>query len=94
MEDFKPVEDIVKVLKDIINQNGPKYITTKPFEVYEKLLKSGASDQRTATALLSVFVSSLIPFTDEKLHSSLIQTECSLNETMSDRLSSILRALY
>lgn len=94
MEDFKPVEDIVKVLKDIINQNGLKYITTKPFEVYEKLLKSGASDQRTATALLSVFVSSLIPFTDEKLLSTFIQTECSFNEKMSDRLSSILRALY
>ena len=25
MEDFKPVEDIVKVLKDIINQNGQVY---------------------------------------------------------------------
>lgn len=72
MEEIKPIENIVKVLKNIINQNGPKYITSKPFQVYEKLLESKDVDKRTAVALLDVFISEIIPCNDEKLLSNLL----------------------
>ena len=40
MEEIIPIEKIVKVLKGIIDRNGTKYIASKPFQVYEKLLES------------------------------------------------------
>ena len=40
MEELKQIEDIIMVLKDVIDHNGPEYITDKPFQVYKKLLKS------------------------------------------------------
>ena len=60
MEEFKPIEDIVKVLKVVIDHNGPEYITDKPFQAYKELLKSAEVDRRTAVALLQVFVSGLL----------------------------------
>lgn len=94
MERFKPIEGIVIVLKDIVDHNGLGYIADNPFLTYKQLLKSKKVDKRTAIALLSVFVSGVVPFNDDKHLSSLIKTECSLNETMADRISSIFCTLY
>lgn len=94
MEEIKPIEDIVKVLKDVIDRNGPEYISDKPFQVYKKLLKSEEVDRRTVAALLHVFVSGLVPFNDKENLSLIIQTECSLNANMAERLSEILSMLY
>lgn len=94
MEELKQIEDIIMVLKDVIDHNGPEYITDKPFQVYKKLLKSAEVDRRTAAALLQVFVSGLVPCSDKEKLSSMIQTECSLNASMSDRLSAILSMMY
>lgn len=62
MEEIIPIEKIVKVLKGIIDRNGTKYIASKPFQVYEKLLESKDVDE-------SVIVKS-VTYSDSLVHKS------------------------
>ena len=32
------MEDIIKILKEIIDQEGPRYISREPYRVYERLI--------------------------------------------------------
>lgn len=47
----KSAENIANRLKEIINKNGPSYLTEKPFAVYRELLDSGDADKKTADAV-------------------------------------------
>ncbi len=94
----KTIEAMVKMLKEIIDRNGPNYLTDKPYQVYEKLLKSGAVDMKTAAALLHILAVGLLesvdPGKDAEQLSDLIQRECSINKQMADRLAIVLHILY
>lgn len=94
----KTIEGIVKALKEIIDQNGLKYLTDEPYLVYTKLVKSGTADRKTAAALLHLLASGMLetadPGYDAELLSGTIRRECSLNKKISDRLAIILYTLY
>ena len=93
----RPVEDIVKALKEIVEKNGPNYLAEEPFQVYTELIRSGNADRKTAAALLHLFASGLLETTDPgydaELLSDSIRKECSLNKRMADRLAIILHTL-
>ena len=91
------IETIVAGLKDIIDKNGPVYLEDEPYQVYIKLIESGATDQKTAAALLHFLAIGLLKgakYDDAELLSGIIRRECSLNKRMSDRLALILFSLY
>ena len=91
------IETIVAGLKDIIDKNGPDYLEDEPYQVYIKLIEAGATDQKTAAALLHFLAIGLLNGTkcdDAELLSGIIRRECSLNKRMSDRLALILFSLY
>ena len=94
----KPIEDIVKALKEIIDRNGPNYLTDEPYQIYKELLESETADRKTAAALLHLLVSGLLetvdPSYDVELLSGSIRRECSINKRMADRLAIILYTLY
>ena len=94
----KNIEDTVICLKELIDKNGPSYLTDKPYEAYEKLIETGAADRKTAAALLHFLVSTMLenisPDYDEEIFSRAIQGECSLNKKMADRLALIMYSLY
>lgn len=94
----KTIEGIVKALKEIIDQNGLKYLTDEPYRVYTELVKSGTADRKTAAALLHLLASGMLetadPGYDAELLSGTIRRECSLNKKISDRLAIILYTLY
>ena len=94
----KPIEDIVKALKEIVDKNGPNYLADEPFQVYTELIRSGNSDRKTAAAFLHLLVSGLLetadPGYDSELLSDSIRRECSINKRMADRLAIILYTLY
>ena len=94
----RPIEDIVKVLKEIVDKNGPNYLAEEPFQVYTELIRSGNADRKTAAALLHLFASGLLETTDPgnnaELLSDSIRRECSINKRMADRLAIILYTLY
>ena len=37
----RPIEDMVKALKEIVDKNGPNYLAEEPFQVYTELIRSG-----------------------------------------------------
>ena len=93
----RPIEDMVKALKEIVDKNGPNYLAEEPFQVYTELIRSGNADRKTAAALLHLFASGLLETTDPgydaELLSDSIRKECSLNKRMADRLAIILHTL-
>ena len=93
----RPIEDIVKVLKEIVDKNGPNYLAEEPFQVYTELIRSGNADRKTAAALLHLLASGLLETTDPgydaELLSESIRRECSINKRMADRLAIILHTL-
>ena len=94
----KPIEDIVKALKEIVDKNGPNYLIDEPFQVYTELIRSGNADRKTAAALLHLLAGGLLenadPGNDAELLSDSIRRECSINKRMADRLAAILYMLY
>ena len=94
----KSIGGIVEVLKEIVDENSPKYLEDEPYQVYEKLLESGAVDRKTAAALLHLLAGGLLETTDPgydaELLSDSIRKECSINKQMADRLATILYILY
>lgn len=92
------IESIVAGLKEIIDRNGPSYMTDEPYKVYLELLASGAADRKTAAAILHLMSSGIMGSIDlsydtEEI-SGIIRRECSLNKRMADRLAVILTSLY
>ncbi|MBP5293195.1 MAG: hypothetical protein J6023_03600 [Clostridia bacterium] len=94
----KSVDAIVSALKNLIDKNGPSYLSNKPFQAYQDLCGLCPAEQRTAAALLHVLVNDSVnlPLTQIDLVqlSSTIQKENSLNKKMSDLLAEVLAALY
>ena len=93
----KGVEPIITALKGIIDQKSPGFLEEEPYQVYTKLVESGAADRKTAAALFHFLVIGLLEEAkcdDAELLSGIIRRECSLNKRMSDRLALILLSLY
>ena len=93
----KGVDPIITALKGIIDQKSPGFLEEEPYQVYTKLVESGAADRKTAAALLHFLVIGLLEEAkcdDAELLSGIIRRECSLNKRMSDRLALILLSLY
>lgn len=94
----RPIEDIVKALKEMVDKNGLNYLADEPFQVYTELIGSGKTDRKTAAALLHLLASGLLETTDPgydaELLSESIRRECSINKRMADRLAIILYTLY
>lgn len=92
------IESIVAGLKEIIDRNGPSYLTEEPYKVYLDLLGSGAADRKTAASILHLLASGIMASIDlsydvEEI-SGTIRRECSINKRMADRLALILTSLY
>jgi len=51
---------IAYALEEFINQNGLKFLTDEPYQVYTKLIESRDIDRKTAAALLHVLVSRVL----------------------------------
>ena len=92
------IEKIVDKLKEMIDENGPKYLTDNPYDAFAELMESGASDRRTASAVLCFLVNGLLndvsSDSDFTELSKQIQKECSLNKRMADRITAIFIQLY
>lgn len=92
------IESIVGKLKEIIDRNGPSYLTDEPYKVYLELLNYGAADRKTAAAILHLMTSGVMAGTDfscdAETVSGAIRRECGLNKRMADRLALIMISLY
>lgn len=91
-------EKIAAKLKEIIDINGPSYVTGEPYLVYKKLLDSKSADRKTAGAVMHALVSgatdAAINNADIQELSGTIQEECCLNKAMADRVAQIFSLLY
>lgn len=89
---------VTDILKQLINKNGPDYITDKPYEVYKKLVKQGDTEQCIASGVFCVLVNGLIDaaseISDPVELSGRIQKGCCFNKKLSDRLADIFVNLY
>lgn len=91
-------ELVIGKLKELIDKNGPEYLTDKPHAVYKELEKTDQKNTIMAGAILMLLVSGiwdcakLINNNDEL--SKKIQKDCCFNKKMSDRLANIILALY
>ena len=50
---------VAEKLKEIADENGLKFLSKEPYEVYKELLRSGVTDRKTAGALLMLFASGI-----------------------------------
>ena len=48
------IESIVGKLKEIIDRNGPSYLTDEPYKVYLEMLNSGAGKTEVVVSFLAV----------------------------------------
>ena len=94
----KTDKEIAYALKEIIDKNGPEYLTDAPFQVFKELIASAGIDRKTAGAILHFLVSSLpgdvSSDSDFESLSGTIRKECSFNKKMADRIASIFLSLY
>ena len=92
------IEKIVDKLKELIDENGPKYLSDGPYETFTELTGSGASDRKTASAILCFLANGLLDGvgsgSDFAELSRQIQQECGLNKRMADRITMIFTQLY
>ena len=89
---------IAKQLKEIIDKNGPSYMTDEPYQVYKELVRSKATDRKTAGALLHALVNGVQAEAEKSSDlpglSLMIKRGCSLNKAMADRIAEIFFILY
>ena len=80
----KTDKEIAYALKEIIDKNGPEYLTDAPFQVFKELIASAGIDRKTAGAILHFLVSSLpgdvSSDSDFESLSGTIRKECSFNK--------------
>lgn len=92
------IDKAIDELKEIIEQNGPDYLSGEPYRVYQRLEESEKVSKETAGLLLYALVSDIpsgvTPDTDFALLSKKIQTRCSLNKKAADFLSMVFLGLY
>ena len=86
--------DVAEKLKELVDEKGPKYLSTEPYEVYKELMRSKVTDRKTAGALLMLFASGLSdlvkPDNDPAFLSKLIQKDCCLANKHLKRCSTSL----
>lgn len=58
------IENVVAGLKDIIDKNGPSYLTEEPYEVFRELIDSGTTDRKTAAGILHLLASGIMSSID------------------------------
>lgn len=89
---------IVGKLKELIDKNGPDYLTDKPQTVYKELTESYSGNTIIASAILMLLTNgiwdSAIPINDHDELSGMIQRACCFNEEMADRLATVVVQLY
>lgn len=92
------MENVAEKLKEIIDNNGPDYLSEEPYRVYKELLESKVTDRKMAGALLHLLVSGISenvdPCDDALNLSKRIQTACYFNKKMADRLAEIMLYLH
>lgn len=92
------IVDIIDKLKDLIDENGPNYLSDDPYGVFTELTESGACDRKTASAILCLLANGLSDAigsdSDFMEVSGKIQKECSFNKRMADRVTVIFIQLY
>ena len=85
-------------LKGIIDQNGPSYLATNPYEVYLELVESGTSDRKTSGAIFHSLVNGILndigADADLAALSRAIQEKCSFDDKMADHLAEIYYLLF
>ena len=84
-------------VKELIDENGPKYLTDEPYKVYKEIIRTKATDKKTG-ALLMFFVSgsmeTVTPDDDFTNLSKRIQMESCFNKRMADTLTAIVLSLH
>ena len=90
------MEDIIKILKEIIDQEGPRYISREPYRVYERLIakKVEASLARMVLVTILSGAPAKAKKLDKELLSKEIQQDCYMKKNMADKLTEMYKALY
>lgn len=89
---------IIEKLKELIDKNGPDYLTDEPHYIYNELAETDQKNTVIAGAILMLLAcgiwdgAKLIKDKDEL--SKMIQKDCCFNKKMSDRLADIIQTLY
>jgi hypothetical protein len=90
-------ENIIFQLKNIIDINGPEYLTKHPYGAYLELSKTAGSDNKLNGAILCFLVSSLSGSvssdSDFKVLSQSIQKECGLEKNVAEQVAYIFSEL-
>lgn len=85
-------------LKELIDKNGPTYLTDEPYEVYKELVDTKTADRKTASAVLMLLVNGIIdnvkPGVSFEFLSKYIQQKCGFNKKMADMLAEISLSLH
>ena len=91
-------ESVAGKLKELIDNNGPKFLSADLYEVYKELVNSGAADNKTAGAVMFLLTTDILDTMDSGQDamalSKMIQKECCFNKRMSDILADIALLLH
>lgn len=92
------VEKVTAKLKEIIDRNGPDYLSEEPYKVYQELLRSETADRKAAGLILYALVNDVQgeaeAGSDPVSFSKESQRRCSLNKKAADYLSAVFLNLY
>ena len=95
---MKNDEAAVNFLKEMIDKNGPSFLTDEPYEIYTGMIKTNTADRKTAAAILYILVNGILKDAGtEKSAEELserIRSDCGLNKRKADQVAGILHALY
>ena len=53
-------------LKELVDNNGPEYLTENPYDVYRELINSGSADKKTAGAVMLLLTTDTMETLDSK----------------------------
>ena len=68
-------ESVAGKLKELIDNNGPKFLSADSYEVYKELVNSGAADNKTAGAVMFLLTTDILADIALFLHSNENETE-------------------
>ena len=90
------MDEIVEIIKDIIDKEGLKYIGREPYVVYEQLIaeKVDPSLARMILVMLLSGTPTKAKKLDKELLSKEIQKDCYLKKSMADRLADMYKAIF
>lgn len=93
---MKQVEDVVEIIKGIIDKEGLKYIERDPYAVYEKLIaeKVDPSYARIVLVTLLSGTPTKAKKLDKEFLSKEIQKDCYLKKSMADRLAAMYKTIF